>query len=284
MDLLAADELHLLQQRPLQQVENHDPSAGHLLGIGFHVDEQVGMIEPPHVFGQQFDVERPAGSGTNVRQNLAERQGLVALNPHVDDHFKLPSGRSGARRRSARPAARPGRARRHHGGAARGNGRIGRRQPGARWSRLNLLPRGAKRNLLSRGGGSAGQDQQHRQHGFQPACAAAEGRPRATGGRSWQWGPPISLRRLAIHGPFRFRSVSQKRIPRSCTGCPQRGHPERSEGSPPISRRFFAALKMTHRPRCASSYWGTVRSRRNTQTGSPRQGELAIIPCEAGED
>ncbi len=98
VNLLAADKLHLLQQGSLQQIENHDPAAGHLLRISFHVDEQVRVIEPADVFGEQVQVEGSADSGANVRQNLVQRQGLIALNPHVDHDFLLPGGGSCARR------------------------------------------------------------------------------------------------------------------------------------------------------------------------------------------
>ena len=99
-DLFAADEEHLLQQRPLHHVENHDPPAGHLLPVGPHVDEHVRAVEPADVLLDPFEVEGPAHPGANVRQNFFQRQRLVAANLHVDDHLGRRSGgrRSGGRR------------------------------------------------------------------------------------------------------------------------------------------------------------------------------------------
>ena len=104
-DLAAADEQHVLQQRPLQHVENHDPAAGHLLPVGPHVDEQVGVVEAANVFVDQFQVEGPAGPGADVRQDFAQRQRLVAA-----DLARPRPGRASKRRPATRSApVRPGR-------------------------------------------------------------------------------------------------------------------------------------------------------------------------------
>ena len=111
-DLVAADEQHVLQQRPLQHVEDHDPAAGHLLPVGLHVDEHVGVVEPADVFLDQFQVEGPAGPGADVRQNFVQRQRLVAADLHVHDLVG-----AAKRRPATRPAAdRPARRRRPRGG------------------------------------------------------------------------------------------------------------------------------------------------------------------------
>ena len=92
MNLAAADELHVLQQRTLQNLEDHDAAAGDFLPVGLHVDKLMRVIEPAHVFRDQLQVERPAGPRANVRQDLFQRQRLVARNLHVDDHVGRRSG------------------------------------------------------------------------------------------------------------------------------------------------------------------------------------------------
>ena len=109
VDLVAADELHVLQHRPLDHLEDHDAPAGNLLPVGLHVDELMRVVEPANVFRDQFEVERPAGAGADARQDLLQRQRLVARDLHVDDHCRAVKRRPASRSARDRPGREPAR-------------------------------------------------------------------------------------------------------------------------------------------------------------------------------